>query len=360
MQTATTTADPAAAAPGGLLTQQIRTLEQLREHLQVAMQIELATIPPYLTALFSIKDGTNAEAVELLRSIVMEEMLHLTLAANLLNAVGGKPRLTGKDIVPSFSPPGIRLPHSALAFYINIQRFGRPCIDTFMKIENPATSDRAEGDEYHSIGQFYAAIREGFDTVVQLLGEANVFIGDKARQVAGPLYYGGGGDALAVTCLAEAKGAINEIVTEGEGAGNHTIWDGDETLGQTPEPSHYCRLVEIYVGQRFNPGDTLDTGPTGRPLALDWKSVWPMKEDPARADWPMGSPIREHLDAFAATYSEFLRLLEAAFTGSPGRLAGLVPLMYGLKYAAQELMRTPSGDGQTTVGPAWEYVDQTG
>ena len=365
MRTATTKATPAGAAPDGHLTQHIRTVEQLRDHLQVAMQIELATIPPYLTALFSIKDGTNVEVVELIRSVVMEEMLHLTLAANLLNAVGGTPRLTGKDatgqdIVPTFSPPGIRLPHSALHFHINIERFGRSCIRTFMEIENPAISTSAEGDEYHSIGQFYAAIREGFVTVVDLLGEAKVFTGDKARQVTGPLYYGGGGEAFAVTRLKEANDAIDEIVAEGEGAGDHSIWDGDGKYGQVLELSHFCRFAEIDMERRFQAGDTLESGPTGSPFAVDWESVWPMKTDPARADWPMGSPIRARLDAFAAAYSEFLRLLEAAFTGSPARLAGLVPVMYSLKYAALELMRTPSGDGETTVGPAWEYVDGSG
>lgn len=359
MRTATTKAEPSAVAPGGHLTKDIRTVEELRDHLQVAMQIELATIPPYLTALFSIKDGTNVAVAELIRSVAMEEMLHLTLAANLLNAVGGTPRLTGKDIVPCYSPSGIRLPYSALDFDIKIERFGHSCIRTFMNIENPAKSQRAEGDDYHSIGQFYAAIGEGFETVVELLGEAKVFTGDKPRQVAGPLYYGGGGEAFAVTCLKEAMKAIDEIVSEGEGADDHSIWDGDQRYGQAPEPSHYCRFVEIDTGKRFKAGDTLQSGPSGPPLAVDWESVWPMKADQACADWPKGSPIRARLDAFAATYSEFLRLLEAAFNESPARLAGLVPLMYNLKYAAQELMRTPSGDGKTTVGPAWEYVDGT-
>ena len=35
----------------------IRTVEDLREHLQWAIELEHSTLPPYLTALYSIRDG---------------------------------------------------------------------------------------------------------------------------------------------------------------------------------------------------------------------------------------------------------------------------------------------------------------
>ncbi|PLU36792.1 ferritin-like domain-containing protein, partial [Sinorhizobium medicae] len=37
----------------------IRTLDELKEFLHRAMQLEHATIPPYMTALYSIKPGSN-------------------------------------------------------------------------------------------------------------------------------------------------------------------------------------------------------------------------------------------------------------------------------------------------------------
>jgi hypothetical protein len=55
------------------------------------MKVEHATIPPYLLALYSIHPGTNLDATQVLRVAVVEEMLHFTFGANLLNAVGGKP-----------------------------------------------------------------------------------------------------------------------------------------------------------------------------------------------------------------------------------------------------------------------------
>ena len=67
-----------------MTTHKIETVEDLKAHLYLAMQLEHATIPPYLTALYSIKHGSNMDAVKVLRVIAVEEMLHLTIAANLM------------------------------------------------------------------------------------------------------------------------------------------------------------------------------------------------------------------------------------------------------------------------------------
>ena len=40
----------------------ITTVEELQRYLYAAMQLEHATIPPYLTALYSIHPGTNSDA----------------------------------------------------------------------------------------------------------------------------------------------------------------------------------------------------------------------------------------------------------------------------------------------------------
>ena len=71
----------------------ITTLDDLRTHLQWAIEIEHRIIPPYLCALYSIKPGRNREASEAITSVFIEEMLHMTLAANVLNAIGGAPVL---------------------------------------------------------------------------------------------------------------------------------------------------------------------------------------------------------------------------------------------------------------------------
>jgi hypothetical protein len=90
----------------------IETLESLREHLQWAIALEHATLPPYLCALYSIK-GNNEEAAEVLRSVFMEEMLHMTPAANILNAVGGEPEVDAPWMLPSHPDAVLRRSRTA-------------------------------------------------------------------------------------------------------------------------------------------------------------------------------------------------------------------------------------------------------
>jgi hypothetical protein len=93
--------------------------------------LEHSTIPPYLCALYSIEPGRNAEATEVVSGVLIEEMLHMTLAANVLNAVGGRPRLDIPQMLPGYPRP---LPHSDHSFEISLFRFSPEAIDTFLKI----------------------------------------------------------------------------------------------------------------------------------------------------------------------------------------------------------------------------------
>ena len=85
----------------------IASIASLREHLQSAIELEHSTLPPYLSALYSLDPSRNPAATEVLVSVLMEEMLHLTLAANLLNTVGRRPRLD----IPEMLPDCRGLPH---------------------------------------------------------------------------------------------------------------------------------------------------------------------------------------------------------------------------------------------------------
>jgi hypothetical protein len=59
-------------------------IDWLKATLQSAIELEFATIPPYLCAYWSIKSGINPAAL-LIRTIAFEEMLHFGLACNLLS-----------------------------------------------------------------------------------------------------------------------------------------------------------------------------------------------------------------------------------------------------------------------------------
>jgi CDGSH-type Zn-finger protein len=334
----------------------IRTLESLRRHLQWAIEIEHATLPPYLCALYSIKPDRNHEAVEVIHSVFLEEMLHMTLAANLLNAVGGAPQLDTPRMLPAY--PTV-LPHSNRAFEVSLTKLSPEALSVFMRIERPAEHDGLpEDDEFETIGQFYEAIGESLPLLCRELGEAAVFSGDPARQVTDELYYGGSGRIIAVRDLASAQAALAEVVEQGEGLQHKEIWDGDRDMfhPERGEVAHYFRFNELAVGRRYRPGDTPQTGPSGERFAVDWDEVHNMRPNPRAADYPEGSEIRVRLEEFNRSYSGVLHLLHESFNGSPRLLAVATGLMYGLKEEALRLMELPSGVGETTVGPSFEYV----
>src|ERR1700743_3252697 len=141
----------------------ITTLEDLKKHLQTAIEIELSTIPPYLCALYSIKEGTNTFPAFIIRSVVVEEMLHMILAANILNAIGGEPEINTREVVPKY--PGF-LFHSDKKVKLELLPFSKDTLEGFLKIEKPAKTDKPpENGHYHSIGQFYEAIMNGLRNV---------------------------------------------------------------------------------------------------------------------------------------------------------------------------------------------------
>ena len=56
---------------------------------------------------------------EVVHSVFMEEMLHLTMAANILNAVGGSPKIDTPNLLPKFPT---YLPHSNRAFEVPLMK----------------------------------------------------------------------------------------------------------------------------------------------------------------------------------------------------------------------------------------------
>ena len=186
--TATTTsatappARPGRALPVGPSFAGITTLADLRRHLQWAVELEHATVPPYLCALYSLDPARNPEVAEIMGSIFVEEMLHMLLAANLLNAVGGRPRI---DTPRMLAPYPRSLPHADGSFEVSLLPFGAEALEIFLKIEQPSAPCAApESDAYETIGQFYDAIERGMGDLCARLGEAHVFCGDPQRQVS--------------------------------------------------------------------------------------------------------------------------------------------------------------------------------
>jgi hypothetical protein len=333
------------------MTQSIDTLDSLQQHLQWAIELEHSTLPPYLCALYSLDPERNPDAVEVVSSVFVEEMIHLSLVCNLLNAVGGRPRLDTPEMLPGYPR---RIPHGSIE--LSLLPFGPDALEMFLRLEKPqAPGAVGQSDHYETIGQFYDAIEDGLRRLVDSLGEEKVFSGDPAHQVtAGPFHHTGG-SLHKVTDLASALAALDEIVEQGEGTSRGEVWDGDHDIfhPERDEVAHYYRFQELKLGRRYQRGDTPQSGPTGEPVAIDPAGIAPMQPNPHRSD---NAQIRAAQVELDNTYCTLLFLLEQAFTGEPALIRDATRAMFGLKAEALKLMQL-SEDGTTIAGPTFRYVD---
>jgi hypothetical protein len=347
----------------------ITTVEDLHGYLSAAVQLEHATIPPYLTALYSIYPDANLDAFHVIRVVAVEEMLHLTLAANVLNAVGGTPDLTAADFVPTYPAS---LPDGEDDFEVDLQGFSPEAIDVFLKIERPdgapdehsrVTQREAPvarslpdhpGDDslrFFSIGDFYEEIRRGLERLHDEKTKAGeeLFVGDPARQVTPEYYYSGGGEVIPVTDMESASAALRLIGEQGEGLGG-AIYDNEGEL------AHYYRFKQLLHGRYYQEGDTAGH-PTGPPLDIDWEAAYPVKKNACLDDYPQGSQLHAAAVEFNRQYASFLSLLTDAYNGQPELLIDAVPEMFRLRDAMTKLMCNPiPGAGGLTAAPTFEVA----
>ena len=332
----------------------IKTVASLRKHLQTAIEVEHSTIPPYLCALYSIIDGDNQTSAQIIKSVVIEEMLHMILASNVLNAIGGEPSIDHPRFIPEYPT---YLPHSDKSFEVGLEKFSKSTIDTFLRIELPARPKAPpQANDYRTLGQFYEAIEDGLKHLSQNRNNRNIFTGDRARQITPEYYYGGGGGVFPVHDLESALEALHEIVGQGEGI-HHSIFDGDHRIfGEGIEYAHYFRYNEIHEGRYYTKRDTPKTGPTGKRLQVNWKAVYDMQPNPKMNNYPKGTELWKKTHEFNWNYMSVLNDLHRAFNGEPKQLLNAVVAMYDVKYQAVELMKIPVNENGQTAGPSFEYV----
>ncbi len=333
------------------LYMQLDSVEDLHIALQQAVELEHATIPPYLCALYSIKAGVNTEVAALIRSVVLEEMLHMALSANLLISIGGSPKIGHPGFVPRYPGP---LPGGLRGgLTVRLRRCSIAQIrDVFMSIEEPeetVETDRQEANaddpvapHLFTIGWFYDEIQRA---LVRLSRAGEISFGNAERQVSD---WPGTGKLFVITSLEQAIAAIHEIKHQGEGATPLDPDDADHEL------AHYFKFSEIVAGRRIVV-DSNGFSYTGPHIPFDPNGVWPMMDDPDVAVLPPGSRARILSQQFAQTYQALLKGLHRTFNGQPQYLGQAIGMMYSLAVSAGELMQTPSGlDDGTTAGPSFQ------
>jgi hypothetical protein len=329
-----------------------RSGEELYEYLQKAIELEHSTIPPYLTAMFSLKPGTNLEIAGLIRSIVIQEMLHMTISANILIAIGGRPQINRKHFIPDY--PG-HLPMNIGDLWVGIEAFSIPLVENvFMSIEQPEEEVPVEktlaaaGEEYATIGQFYDAIKEQ----IQRLG-SSIFVDTNAPPQVVASQWFPPGKLFPITGPDSACRAIDIIKIEGEG----TSLDPFQSPGDL---AHFYKFGEIAAGKKLirTPGGFAYGGD---PIPFDPSGVWPLRPNCKIDDFPAGTQARTRVTQFAYNYANLLNTLHHAFNGDPSRLDRAIGLMYDLRVLSAALMQTadPTKPG-FNVGPSFEYVQVQG
>ncbi len=320
----------------------IASREELQEHLEWAMAIEMLTIPPYLYALYSIKDPQST-AARLIRSIVAEEMLHLVLAANILVAVGGRPRFSAAHIVPSYPKP---LPHHSPELIVGLEPCSAQVVkEVFMLIEQPkdlVTGMREDG-EYHSLGDFYIEIETSIN---RLSAEIDLFAQPRLdRQLADESFYSpvefdaeDSGGLHGVVDAETACRAIETIIHQGEGLRDHHWADPAHQ-----ELTHYYKLREIADGN----------APLG--------DVWPLVANPTADD--LVAPAQQLAVLFNAAYTMALHTLDELYEPlDAAERRRLISRLYGLMSGvmgpvAHELVTRPGTSAGEHSGPTFEWYD---
>lgn len=334
-------------------------IAEVHRLLQAALELELFTIPPYLTALYSIREGTNGESAHIIQGVAMEEMLHMALVANVLNAIGGTPCLStdeGGRLIRRRYPS--EAPHVDLGLEVSLQRFCPEAIKVFQKIEEPESWERPDGAAFSSIGQFYEFLLDRLIAACAELGEKKVFSGDSARQIRrDEYYYGAGGCVLPVHSLADAKDVLGQVAQQGEGRRASNLSGNSERFGQPKEVAHYFRFEQILERRYYDRDDDIGLAPSGPELRVEWNAVHPMHANPdLTATEPEG--IASLFADFEIRYQALLNHIHCGLNGRPEALALAVVEMHSLRHLSAALMKIDRGDGSTHGPPFWYIVSK--
>jgi CDGSH-type Zn-finger protein/truncated hemoglobin YjbI len=337
-----------------------------------AAELEHAIMCQYLFAAFSLKQseeeglsGTELAAVERWRKqvshVATQEMLHLALVHNLLSAIGAAPHLARPNLPAPAShyPAGVQLA---------LLPFGEQALRHFMFLERPEGMDLEDADglaavgratpvlnerdivprgqDFATIGHLYRSIEAALARLADKHGEDWLFVGPPRAQATAEHFRWP--ELVAVTDLASAQRAIEEILEQGEGPRGH--WR-DAHFGQ------FVNILDEYQQLReANPG----FDPVRPVLAAN---IRPPERD---VDVPLiGDPLTARVkDLFNVGYEILLQIFERFFAHTEETDAQLKTLadatiglmMRVIKPLGDLITTLPVGNGHPgmTAGPSFE------
>jgi CDGSH-type Zn-finger protein len=358
------------ATRGGLAPPEAPFVIEHREALYYmlceAAELEHGIMCQYLYAAFSLKqteaEGLSpeqAQAVQRWRQrishVATQEMLHLSLVQNMLTAIGGAPHLTR----PNFPHPATHYPAGV---HLALLPFGEAALQHFMFLERPEGMDLNDaeglaaygraapamtageivprGQDFKTVGHLYRSIEAGFAHLAGQLGEQRLFIGPPRAQAT--QQYFRWPELVAVTDLASAQRAIDEILEQGEGPRGH--WR-DAHFGQfVAIMDEYTQLREADPAfEPVRPVVTVNVRPSERDTEV------PLVTDPI---------ARQVMDLFNVCYEALLTMLQRFFAHTEETDAQLTALADATVAVMSSALK-PLGDLVTTLPAGPDYPGRT-
>ena len=338
--------------------------EQLIYLLTEAAEIEHGLMCTYLYAGWSLKrnadeDVTPAqlESIERwrkeIRSVAMEEMVHLAMVNNMLMSIGSPPHFRRQNfpVPPGYHPSSLvvrlaPLTRDTLAHFIYLERpegmemAQAPGFESTLVYErrSPVATLTPTAEDYDTVGHLYRGIEQGFEQLAERMGESVLFIGNPEAQVGPELMDLDG--LFPVTDLDSARKAIQVIIEQGEGG---------RADGPHGEESHYARFCAM--GDEYDAFLAEDAHFTPyRNVALDPVMLAPI--DASGNTHVQAADASRVLDLANAVYGLMLRLLASGTATERGTAArrrvdidSAVALMHVINSLAVSLTTMPADDG---------------
>jgi rubrerythrin len=290
--------------------------------LQSALQLEFATIPTYLSAAFSLNG--NSEIYELILRAAIEEMLHFTAVANLMNAIGIAP-----DIVAAVPKYPCDLTVLDPPLKLNLRSFSFDLVEKlFMAIEAPEKhvefpAVALVAHKPRTIGQFYAGIIDIIeqDTIPDLFKNASrdAYKQREAKPNFHQIAYANDQDASTYPL----KQQINFKITDKASAAQHLSWVVSEGEGEAPYkpldteglPGHHYRFQSILKSRYLvrNENVKLKYSFSGGKLPFDPLGVHEFDPNAKSDDYAAFPQVAKQMKRFNEKYTKMINSLQSAF-----------------------------------------------
>ena len=303
------------------------TKDELYVNLQAAVDVELWTIPLYLTALYSIQSVSSGDPqnypsyAKLIESVVIEEMLHLQLAYNVCNALGYSPQMNFPVYSEAEGIPFLKVnvPAKYQDYEVELGGFDINQLKLFCVVELPepsTTPDWSTQTKYNSIGELYQAL----EIAIRNLW-SHLYVGDQKNDKQQKnfsdyikKFKAGDGFSQIVNTLDTALAAMEAIVGQGEGNPNgNEIPEQDQPPppqeGKDYDPSDFDPQDSHFV--KFNKAlQFIETNTS------DVEITYPLIPNPNKEQ--LAKQVTAIID-LEQSFSSFLQQLKSGFnTPQPG------------------------------------------